>query len=243
MERVRNLAIIPARSGSKGLKDKNIKPLCGKPLLAHTIEAAIGSGIFEMVYVSTDSQRYADIAAEYGAEVPFLRSEENATDQASSWDVVREVILRFQQIGKSFDMVTLLQPTTPLRNSQDIIKAYELYQCKNANAVVSVCETEHSPLWCNTLPEDLSLTGFIHKEVSALPRQELKTYYRINGGIYMVNVDSFRQTESIYESGCYAYIMNKMHSVDIDDKYDFIVAEAILGLEGRAYETYDKENI
>lgn len=230
MENFKNIAIIPARSGSKGLKNKNIKLLNGKPLIAYSIEAALASGIFEEVYVSTDSQEYANIAMEYGAKVPFLRGETTATDKASSWDVVREALEQYKKVGKVFDMVTLLQPTTPLRKEEDIRNAYVLYQKNLANAVVSVCEVDHSPLWSNTLPEDHSLTNFISKEVSALSRQELKTYYRINGGIYMVRVSYFMETESIYTSNCFAYVMDKKQSVDIDDEFDFRMAEAILSM-------------
>lgn len=230
MERMNNLAIIPARSGSKGLKDKNIKILNGKPLLAYSIDAALKSGIFDEVYVSTDSQEYADIAMKYGAKVPFLRSEKAATDQASSWDVVREALSCYEKEDKNFDMITLLQPTTPLRTAEDIQRSYQLYQENKANAVVSVCEVDHSPLWSNTLPEDLSLTNFIRKEVSDMPRQQLQTYYRINGGIYMVKVDYFKKTDNIYADSCYAYIMDKKRSVDIDDEFDFRIAEVLLSL-------------
>lgn len=228
MDKLRNLAIIPARSGSKGLKNKNIKLLHGKPLMAYSIEAAIYSGIFEEIYVSTDSEMYAKIALDYGAKVPFIRSQATATDKASSWDVVREALDRYEQIGKTFDMFTLLQPTAPLRKTEDIQKAYQLYLEKNANAVVSVCEVDHSPLWCNTLPEDNSLCNFISEEVSNLPRQELKTFYRINGGIYMVKVDYFKDNVSIYVKDCFAYLMDKERSIDIDDELDFQFAEVIM---------------
>jgi CMP-N,N'-diacetyllegionaminic acid synthase len=230
MDKIKNIAIIPARSGSKGLINKNIKLLQGKPLLAYSIDAALSSGLFDEVYVSTDSTEYAKVAMEYGASVPFLRSEATATDKASSWDVVREALDRYQELGKSFDIITLLQPTTPLRRTEDIKNAYQLYQEKKANAIVSVCEMDHSPLWSNTLPENLSLENFIRKEVSSIPRQQLNTYYRINGGIYMVKVDYFFQVESIYHSKCYAYIMDKKCSIDIDDAFDFAVAEAILAM-------------
>ncbi len=225
-----NLAIIPARSGSKGLKDKNIKLLNGKPLMAYTIEAALASKIFDTVYVSTDSEEYAQIAVQYNAEVPFLRSRENAGDTSSSWDVVREALSGFEKMGLTFDMVTLLQPTTPLRNAEDIKEAYRLYLEKEAKAVISVCEVDHSPLWCNTLPEDLSLKNFINQEVLRSPRQRLKTFYRINGGIYMVNVPYFQKEgeAGLYCDGCYAYIMDKERSIDIDDGYDFFMAEAYL---------------
>lgn len=228
MDKGKNIAIIPARSGSKGLKNKNIKSLNGKPLLAYSIDAALDSGLFDEIYVSTDSEEYAKIALDYGAKVPFLRSIATATDTSSSWDVVREALKKYEQMGRSFSVVTLLQPTTPLKKAEDIQGAYQIYLEKNANAVVSVCEVDHSPLWCNTLPEDRSLSNFIHKEINGLPRQELKTYYRINGGIYMVKVDYFNQTDNIYASECFAYIMDKSRSIDIDDEFDFKIAEAIL---------------
>ena len=120
---MKNLAIIPARSGSKGLKDKNIKMLSGKPLMAYTIEAAIESKMFCKVMVSTDSGNYAEIAREYGAEVPFLRSNELSGDKAGSWEVVLEVLQQYQTVGEIFDTVCLLQPTSPLRDSADIIQA------------------------------------------------------------------------------------------------------------------------
>ena len=116
-----NLAIIPARSGSKGLKDKNIKLLNNQPLISYTIDAANKTGIFSHVMVSTDSKVYADIAQKYGAEVPFLRSKDNSCDVASSWDVVKEVLREYAKLGITFDTVALLQPTSPLRSDKDIM--------------------------------------------------------------------------------------------------------------------------
>lgn len=118
---MRNIAIIPARSGSKGLKDKNIKLLNGVPLLAYTIKAAVESNMFNEIFVSTDSEVYAQIAREWGANVPFLRSAELSGDEVSAWDVVRDSIKRYEGLGKKFDTVALLQPTSPLRTSKDII--------------------------------------------------------------------------------------------------------------------------
>ena len=112
---VKRIAIIPARSGSKGLKDKNIKLLNGKPLIVYSIDAAIKSNAFDIVFVSTDSEIYAEIAMKAGADAHFLRSEINSSDKASSWDTVREVIQRFEEEGKYFDEIMLLQPTSPLR--------------------------------------------------------------------------------------------------------------------------------
>ncbi|MDD4113315.1 MAG: acylneuraminate cytidylyltransferase family protein [Herbinix sp.] len=233
MEKVRNLAIIPARSGSKGLKDKNIKSLHGKPLIAYTIEAALEAEIFDEVYVSTDSEKYAEIAKQHGASVPFLRSTYNAGDTSSSWDVVEEAMLGYlQQMGRTFDTVTLLQPTTPLRTAEDIIHSYELYNSKKADVVISVCEVDHSPLWTNTLTSDLSLNKFIKKEIRELPRQKLNPYYRINGAIYMINVEYFQKhgANGLYEENSYAYIMDRKRSIDIDTEDDFLLADYYMRL-------------
>lgn len=225
--RMNNLAIIPARSGSKGLKDKNIKLLNGKPLIAYSIEAAKQSGIYSHILVSTDSETYGEIAIKYGAEVPFYRSEENASDVASSWDVVKEVLRRYTEMGIEFDTFTLLQPTSPLRKTEDILSAYQIFKEKNATAVVSVCEMEHSPLWSNTLPEDNSLSGFLKSE-SNKQRQKLETFYRINGAIYMANVKEFLKDTNLYRDNCYAYKMSAERSIDIDTELDFKIAETII---------------
>ena len=110
--------------------------------------------------MSTDSEKYAEIAKECGATVPFLRSEQQSSDTASSWDVVKEVVENFQKIERCFDTVCLLQPTSPLREAVDIIEAYDVYRLKNADSIISVCEVEHSPMWCMVLPEDSSLMSF-----------------------------------------------------------------------------------
>lgn len=225
---MRNIAIIPARSGSKGLIDKNIKLLNEKPLIAYTIEAAINSNLFDEIFVSTDSSEYARIARELGANVPFLRSEELATDTASSWDVVKDTITKFRGVGKEFDTVALLQPTSPLRNSQDIVNGYNMFNKKNANAIVSVCEVDHSPLWTNTLPRDNSLKDFIKQDFINVPRQSLPNYYRINGALYIFKIKYLMSTNNLYKDGCFALVMSKEKSVDIDDKMDFIMAEYLL---------------
>lgn len=224
---MKNLAVILARSGSKGLPDKNIKELCGKPLLAYTVEAAIISGKYDIVHVSTDSELYVDIAKKYGADVPFLRDEKLAGDNASSWDAVRYVVEEYEKLGQTFDTISLLQPTSPLRDSTDIRNAFEIYESNKATGVVSVCEVDHSPLACNTLPEDNSLNGFI--DINKVGRrQDMGTYYRINGAIYIQNRDLLMNGESIYSQGSYAYVMDKKHSVDIDDEMDFLFAQTLI---------------
>ena len=228
---MRNIAIIPARSGSKGLKDKNIKMLDGKPLISYSIQAALQSGCFEEVMVSTDSEHYAEIAQIHGASVPFLRSAEMSSDSASSWDSVREVLKNYLQLGQSFDNVMLLQPTSPLRTSDDIINAFDLFFNKKAESVVGVCEMEHSPLWSNVLPEDGNLFGFLHEAVSGVSgRQGLPTYYRINGAIYLTKINYNDLKFNLFTAKGYAYCMPRERSLDIDELFDFSVAETVIRL-------------
>ena len=225
---MKNLAIIPARSGSKELKDKNIKLLNGKPLMAYTIEAAIKSKMFDEVMVSTDSEKYAEIAKQYGAKVPFMRNSKLSNDTASSWDVVRNVLDKYKEAGKEFDTVALLQPTSPLRTAEDIVKGYKILKDKSANSVIGVCEVGHSPLCMNTLPEDNVMVNFINPKVAGLPRQKLDKYYRINGALYIIRTDTINKIDNLYNDKCYALIMDKNKSIDIDDDFDFVFAETIL---------------
>lgn len=217
---MKNLAIIPARSGSKGLKDKNIKQMEGTPLLAYSINAAINSKKFDNIMVSTDSKKYANIAVKYGAEVPFLRSKENSGDNAGSWQVVNEVLDYYYREEIQFDTVCLLQPTSPLRTAEDIIRGYNLLEEKKADAISSVCEAEHSPLWTMVLPEDASLTAF-RSTVKDLPRQKLEHYYRLNGALYIRKLRYTGKCIEILDEKEYAYVMNRRSSVDIDTMEDF----------------------
>lgn len=223
---MRHIAIIPARSGSKGLKDKNIRLLNGKPLLAYTIEAAKKSGCYSKIIVSTDSEKYAIIAKKYGAEVPFLRSAETATDYASSWDVVKETLNRLKEQGEEFDTFTLLQPTSPMRTSSDIKKAFFLMEERRADSIISVCEMEHSPLWCNTLPDNRCMKAFLKTKETR--RQDLNTFYRLNGAIYLCRTYPFLRTLNIYGERSFAYIMDTIASVDIDSEIDFRIVEILM---------------
>jgi len=225
---MKNIAIIPARSGSKGLKDKNIKLLNGKPLLAYSIEAALKSKCFDVVYVSTDSKKYADIAIKYGAEVPFLRSKVNAGDHSDAWSVIKEVLENYKKLGKDFDTFTYLQPTSPLRKASDIRNSYKLYKDLKANSIVSVCEASVSPLYCYQLPKNNLLSKVLNVENENKRRQDAGAFYTMNGAIYLANVKNFLKTNDIYKNKCYAYVMDKQSSVDIDDALDFKIAEAII---------------
>lgn len=222
------LAVIPARGGSKGVPGKNIKMLAGKPLIAYTIEAAITSGIFSKIIVSTDSREIADIATAYGGEVPFLRPDEISGDMTSSDDVILHALSYFSQQSLSFELVCKLQPTSPFRTAEHLREAYQLFQEKQADFLVSVCECEHSPLWSGTIGEDLRLDNFISEEAKRACRQDLPAYYRLNGAIYMGKVPCFLENKSFLGKNSIAYIMNQTDSVDIDSPLDFLIAEALI---------------
>lgn len=225
---MKHLAIIPARSGSKGLPHKNILPLCGKPLLAYSVEVALTSGLFDTVHVSTDDEQYAEIARSYGADVPFLRYKTTASDTASSVDVMLEVLQRYEELGHEFDTCMLLQPTSPLRNVEDLKAAFTRMEETKATSVVSVCKVDHSPLWCNTLPENGCMDQFLVPAAKE-PRQKLAQYYRLNGAIYLTTVANLRETGNLnYDQSCFAMIMPRSRSIDIDEELDFVIAEAIV---------------
>lgn len=221
------LAIIPARGGSKRLPNKNILELGGKPLIKWTIEAAQACHKIDTVMVSTDSINIADIAIQAGAKVPYLRSAELSNDTASSSDVILDVIDYYESIGNDFDVVILLQPTSPLRTTEQIDESLQLFDSKRAFSVVSVTLCEHSPLWANTLSDNGSMEGFLRPET--LQRsQDLDEYFRLNGAIYIFDIKKLKEKGTIcYSSDSYAYIMNNYTSVDIDTKFDFIIAETI----------------
>jgi CMP-N,N'-diacetyllegionaminic acid synthase len=224
------LAIITARAGSKRLLNKNSLDLAGKPLIAWTIDAAKKTKYISEVVVSTDSLEIKKTAEEFRATVPFIRPEHLSNDTASSFDVVEHCIEFYQtQLNQSFDYIILLQPTSPLRTSADIENAIQLLNEKNADAVVSVCETEHSPLWSNTIDTTLSLEHFLRDEVKNKRSQDLPTYYRLNGAIYICKTEELLKQKTFFlKQKCFAYIMDKENSVDIDTALDFKMAEFLI---------------
>lgn len=221
------LAIIPARSGSKGLKDKNIRNMNGKPLIAYTIEAALECELFEDVIVSTDSEKYKGISEKYGAWVPFLRPYELSQDTSTTNDVIEYVILKLKAMGKEYDSLMILQPTSPLRDKEDIIKSMRLFYEKKANSVVSMCECDHSPLLMRNLDKEMRLDGFL-SELKQSRRQDLKKIYRLNGAIYITKVNYFLKFKDLYKEDSYAFIMDKKKSIDIDDINDFNYVEFLI---------------
>lgn len=224
-----NLAIIPARAGSKRLPKKNQLDLLGKPLIQYTIEAAIDSGEFDVICLSTDSQAIADLGKKLGIEVPFLRPALLSGDKSTTADVLLHCLSYYEEVeSRCFDTVTLLQPTSPLRTSKDINKAFSEFRRKKATSIVSMCKCEHSPLWSSPLSDDFCLQGFIDTKNMSTRSQDLQQFYRLNGAIYLKTVAQYKQDLHFFGKNSFAYIMDEVASVDIDTIYDFKYAEVLL---------------
>ena len=223
------LAIIPARGGSKGLPGKNVKELCGKPLIAWSVEQANSCSDVDRVVVSTDDNQIADVAKKYGAEVPFMRPAELASDTASTIDVIFNTIDWFEKYENyQPTYILLLQPTSPLRIVEDIEGAIQILSDKKAQAVVSVCETDHHPWWSNILPEDGNMKNFIKPDIVMKRRQDLPTFYRINGAIYLAEMDYIHEHNEFLGPATFAYEMPKSRSVDVDSDIDFKLAAMLM---------------
>ena len=217
------LAVIPARGGSKRLPGKNILDLCGKPIIAWSIEAGLNSSYIDKVVVSSDDDDILETAKRFKAEI-IKRPKQLASDTTSSFEVVKHAIDNLE----SYDYVVLLQPTSPLRNYQHIDKAIEFLEEKNADSIISVCEVNHSPLWSNTLQENCSMYNFIKEEVINKRSQDLEKYYRLNGAIYICEISKFlKEREFFLGENVYAFIMNREHSIDIDEKIDLEFARIL----------------
>jgi len=218
------LAIIPARGGSKRLPRKNVEDLCGKPLIAWSIEAGLKSKYIDKVVVSSDDEEILNTASKFRIDT-IKRPDRLASDTATSFDVVKHVL----SISKNYDYVVLLQPTSPLRNNIHIDKAIKLLEQKNADAIISVCEMDHSPLWSNTLQEDGALDTFLRDSVLDKRNQELEKYYRLNGAIYICKISKFLSEKSFFlKKNIYAFVMSQEESIDIDTELDLKVAKSLM---------------
>ena len=225
---MRVLGIIPARAGSKRIKNKNIKSLNGFPLIAYTIAAGKNSKLINRLVVSTDSDEIAAISKKLGAEVPFIRPDKIAGDLANSTDVINHALRYFEGENEFFDVVVMLQPTSPLRTSSDIDNAIKLLN-QEFQSLVSVCKTSHSPLWVNTLPENHSMKSFLSNPLLKTKRsQDLPVYYRLNGAIYAAYTKYFIENGGFYGDQTKAYIMPEDRSIDIDGELDFKLASFLL---------------
>ena len=223
------LAIIPSRGGSERIPKKNILNLSGKPLISWTIEAALASEYIDDVVVSTDDNEILTIAKKYGAKVPFIRPDKFSSNHASSISVVLHAIEFFQKADEQYDYIILLQPTSPLRTVKNIDESIELLQQKKCDAIVSVCNVDHSPLWSNTIPSNGSLSNFLDDQVLNSRSQDLESYYRLNGAIYLCKLERILNEKTFFiKDNIYSYKMNRENSIDIDEMIDFNIAEMLM---------------
>ncbi|MCU4369327.1 cytidylyltransferase domain-containing protein [Acinetobacter courvalinii] len=221
-------ALIPARGGSKRLPRKNVKLLGDRPLIAWSIETAKASKYIDRVVVSTDDEEIKQVSELYGAEVPFLRPEHLATDHATSFDVIKHAI-GFLQLDQKNELIVLLQPTSPLRLVSELDAALEFFITKKAKGIVSVSETEHSPMWTNTLPENGCMSDFIRPEVQGKRSQDLPKFFRLNGSIYIYEILSLlEQAKIFFDESVYGFETSLKTAVDIDTDLDFKIAEILM---------------
>lgn len=216
---MKKIAIITARSGSKGLPNKNVLFANGKPLMAYSIEAALESGEFEKIIVSTDSQEYIDLLSHYPIEF-VKRSAELASDKASSFVVIEDVLNKYQHID--FDYFVLLQPTSPLRTAQHIQEANTKFEqhFDQFDFLVSVSDAHKPTTLTREIDEDESLKNF-KLDYSNYARQQYYSEYSPNGAIFSAKPQAYLKQKHFYGEKCIAYFMDKEVSVDIDDRLDF----------------------
>lgn len=217
-----------ARGGSKGVPGKNLRPLNGRPLIDYTIDAVKNAHLFDRIILSTDSIEIAAQAEKQGIDVPFMRPATLAGDTSSALDAIEHALKWVETNDKKYDYVQYIFPTAPLRTAYDIRSGVKLLFKKQAEMVVSVCETDHPMFWSNTLPENASLKNFISKERRNTNRQNLPKTYRINGSIYVGKWEIFYNKLDWFEQNTVAYTMPKERSIDIDSIIDFELAEILL---------------
>lgn len=218
-----SIAIITARGGSKRIPKKNIRNFCGKPIIAYAIEAALESGIYDTVMVSTDSEEIAEIGKKYGAEVPFLRSEKTASDYATTADVLLEVLQTYKERGEEFKYMTCIYPTAPFVTAEKLIQARELLNQENVVEIMPVTAFSYPPL-----------RGYIKKDGRLAMKwpenyktrsQDLETMYHDVGQFYSYCVEEYMKLKGIITEGIVPIIVDEMEVQDIDNETDWKIAE------------------
>ncbi len=233
------LGVITARGGSKGILGKNIKLLGEKPLIAYTIDSAKRSMLISDLIVSTDNQEIAEVARQYGAEVPFMRPKELAEDGTPHLPVMQHAI-RFmeEKLGKKFDYVVILQPTSPFRTAEDIDETLGVLIKKGADSAVSLVEIESAehPMKIKKIENDL-VVQYCMKEEEGICRQDLPIAYKRNGSVYAMKRDLIIKDNRLYGEKIVGHFIPKERSIDIDYPFDWVRAEYMLDeLEKKGYE-------
>tara|TARA_B100000787_G_scaffold163912_2_gene146050 strand:+ start:1397 stop:2089 length:693 start_codon:yes stop_codon:yes gene_type:complete len=223
------LAIIPARKGSKGLKNKNIKLINKKPLISYTIEAAIKSSKITEIFISTNDLRVIKIASSYNINTPFLRPNKLATDKSPAIEAYLDSIEKLNMnLKKKYRNFVVLLPTSPLRSVNDIDKAIEVFQKKKADSVISM-SMSHQPIeWHKKISKNYKVDKTFNSKKSVSNRQNLEKTFVPNGSIYVFNYNFLKNSKNYYGNKTYAYIMPKIKSYDIDDKTDFEIVKKFL---------------
>lgn len=223
---LRCLGLIPARGGSKGIPGKNLRPLAGKPLLVYTIEAALASRWLDRVVVSTDDARIRGVALQAGAEAPFLRPAELAQDDTPMWPVVKHALSWLVEHGYRPDVLVLLQPTSPLRQSEDIDRAVELLVSSGADVVTTVTPVREHPYLMRKL-EGNRLTPLFPVPLGTSLRQEYPPVYRLNGAVYAMRAEVVEREDPL-SGDVRGIVMDRRRSVDIDEQEDLVWAEWLM---------------
>jgi len=227
------LAIIPARGGSKGLVGKNIKKLCGKPLIAWSIEAGLKSKYIDELVVSTDYQNIADISEKYGATVPFLRPDYLASDTATSFDAIKHTIDFYKdELNKEFDYIILLEPTSPLREDMDIDIMIEkiLKLSDKFDSIVSIGEVHEHPSIMKKIVNH-SIVPYWEDLKITTRRQDNDIAFFPYGVAYIVKIDIFLNEKTFYTNRNTFYEIKRYQCYEIDDIYDFLAIENIMKYE------------
>lgn len=218
-----NIAIITARGGSKRIPRKNIKEFCGMPIIAYSIEAALGSGLFDEVMVSTDDEEIAEIARKYGAQVPFLRSSEMSGDFAPTIDVVKEVLEKYRESGREFDYWSCIYPTAPFVTAEKLRDAYKALTESGCDALVPVVRFSFPPQRCFVVGDGMLKYKWPENEFAR--SQDLEPFYHDAGQFYMQKADSLQKKKTLVPERTYAFIVDETEVQDIDNPDDWVIAE------------------
>lgn len=220
---MKTLAIITARGGSKRIPRKNIKNFLGKPILAYSIEAAVQSGIFDEVMVSTEDEEIAEIAKSYGAKVPFYRSEKTAGDFATTNDVLLEVIEEYEKRGQKFDVACCIYPTAPFVTSEKIKDAMEKLEVSDADTLIPVVQFSYPPQRAMVIRDEL--LQFKYLEYIDSRSQDLEKEYHDVGQFYCFKVESYKKNKKLMLGKILPYVVPEMEVQDIDTESDWQIAE------------------
>lgn len=217
------IAIITARGGSKRIPKKNIKDFYGKPMLAYAIEAAKGTGIFDEIMVSTDSEEIADVARKYGASVPFMRSERTANDFATTFDVLEEVLNEYKKQGKSFDELCCIYPCVPFLTSKTLEESYKLFKQNKANALQPVCKYPSPVEWAMKIENGFLIPN--DKAALNIRSQDLTPKYFDVGMFYFCNTEVMLKEKTVVPTNTAGYVIDETECQDIDTPDDWKMAE------------------